>query len=127
MTKYLEIYKCMLCGNIVQVFHEAAADLVCCDQKMKLQEEQSADTSLEKHVPYIEKISGGYRVKVGENTEHPMTEAHYIEWIELIADNKIYRESLKPGDKPEAVFMVEASKVVAREYCNIHGHWKNEG
>ena len=126
MTKRLEIYKCMLCGNIVEVFHEADANLVCCDEKMKLQEEQTADTSTEKHVPYIEKIDGGYKVRIGENVEHPMIENHYIEWIELIADNKIYREYLKPGDKPEALFKVEADKVIAREYCNIHGHWKNE-
>ena len=127
MTKQLEIYKCMLCGNIVEVFHEAEADLFCCGEKMKLQEEKVADAGTEKHVPYIEKVDEGYRVRVGENTEHPMTEEHYIEWIEVIADNKIYRDHLKPGDKPEALFKVEACKVIAREYCNIHGLWKNHG
>ena len=127
MTKKLEIYKCMLCGNIVEVFHEADADLVCCNEKMKLQEEKTADTTTEKHVPYIEKIDGGYKVRIGESTEHPMTEEHYIEWIELIVDDKVYREHLKQGNKPEAVFKIEGSKVIAREYCNIHGLWKNEG
>ncbi len=126
MTKPLEIYKCMVCGNIVEVLHEAEADLVCCGEKMKLQEEKSDDATTEKHVPYIEKVDGGYRVRVGENTEHPMTEDHYIEWIEVIAGNKIYRQHLNPGDKPEAIFKVEAAKVIAREYCNIHGHWKNQ-
>lgn len=127
MTKRLEIYKCMVCGNIVEVFHGAEADLVCCNEKMKLLDEKTADTTTEKHVPYIEKIDGGYKVRIGENTEHPMTEEHYIEWIEIIADGKVYREHLKPGDKPEALFKVETDKIIAREHCNIHGLWKNEG
>lgn len=126
MTKRLEIYRCMMCGNIAEIFHEAEADLFCCGEKMVLQEEQTADTSTEKHVPYIEKVDGGYRVRVGEKAEHPMIENHHIEWIELIADNKIYREHFKPGDKAEAFFKVEADRVIAREYCNIHGHWQNE-
>ena len=124
-TNWLEVYKCTVCGNIAEIFHGSCEDLVCCGKKMVLQEEQTADTSLEKHVPYIEEIDGGYRVRVGENAEHPMVEDHYIEWIEMVADNRVYREYLKPGDKPEALFMLEADKVIVREYCNIHGHWQN--
>jgi len=127
MTKPLEIYKCMVCGNIVEVFHEAEADLSCCGENMKLQDEKTADITTEKHVPYIEKTDGGYKIRIGETVDHPMTEEHYIEWIEVIADGKVYREHLKPGDKPEAFFKIEADKIIVREYCNIHGLWKNQG
>lgn len=125
MAKLLEVYKCDLCGNIVEVFHGGAGELVCCGEAMKYQEEKTADGSQEKHVPFVEKIDSGFKVRIGEGAEHPMTAEHYIEWIEIIADNKVYRQNLKPGEKPEAVFMIDAEKVVAREYCNIHGHWKN--
>jgi superoxide reductase len=93
---------------------------------MELQEAASVDAAKEKHVPVIEKTSSGFKVKVG-STAHPMEEKHYIEWIELIADGKAYREFLKPGQTPEAEFCIQASQVTAREYCNIHGLWKAEG
>jgi superoxide reductase len=124
MAVLLGVYKCNLCGNIVEVFHEGAGELVCCNEAMKYQEEKVADSSMEKHVPFVEKIDGGFKVRIGENTEHPMTPEHFIEWIEIIADNKVYRQHLKAGEKPEAVFMVEAESVIAREYCNVHGLWK---
>lgn len=124
MAKRLEVYKCEVCGNVVEVLHEGAGQMVCCDQPMTLVTENTVDAAKEKHVPVIEKIDGGYRVKVGSVT-HPMEEKHYIEWIELIADGKAYREFLKPGVAPEAVFKVEASQVTAREYCNLHGLWKS--
>lgn len=124
MAKRLEVYKCEVCGNIVEVLHEGGGEMVCCDQPMTLVTENTVDAAKEKHVPVIEKIDGGYRVKVGSVT-HPMEEKHYIEWIELIADGKAYREFLKPGVAPEAVFKVEASQVTAREYCNLHGLWKS--
>lgn len=123
MAKKLQVYKCDVCGNIVEVLHEGGGQMVCCDQPMTLVTENTVDAAKEKHVPVIEKIDGGYRVKVGSVT-HPMEEKHYIEWIELIADGKAYREFLKPGVVPEAVFKVEASQVMAREYCNLHGLWK---
>ena len=123
MAKRLEIYKCNLCGNIVEVLFGSDGTLVCCDQPMVLMNENTVDAAKEKHVPVIEKIDGGYKVKVGA-VAHPMEEKHYIQWIELIADGKIYRQFLNPGDAPEAVFQVSASSVVAREYCNLHGHWK---
>lgn len=90
---------------------------------MKLMDEQTADSSTEKHVPVIEKTSNGYKVTVG-STLHPMEEKHYIEWIEMIADGKSYRQYLKPGDQPVAEFCVEAKEVSAREYCNVHGLWR---
>ena len=123
MTKKLEIYMCEACRNIVEVLHEGAGALVCCGSPMKLLVENTVDASREKHVPVLEKFRGGVKVKVG-SVPHPMEEKHYIEWIELIADGKAYRQFLSPGAAPEAVFMVSASQMSARELCNIHGLWK---
>mgnify|MGYP001030538437 CR=1 FL=1 len=119
----LEVYKCNVCGNIVEVIHVGGGELVCCGKPMVLQVENTVDASKEKHVPVIEKTSDGYKVKVG-SVPHPMEEKHYIEWIELSADGVAYRKFLKPGDAPEAEFCIQASKVEAREYCNLHGLWK---
>jgi len=123
MTKRLEIYKCELCGNIIEMLHEGNGEPVCCGEPMKLFVENTVDAAREKHVPVIEKTDGGYKVKVG-SVAHPMEEKHYIEWIELIADGKAYRQFLEPGQEPEAMFAVEADSVTAREYCNLHGLWK---
>lgn len=123
MAEKLQVYKCDVCGNIVEVVHGGEGELVCCGQAMKLMTENTVDAAKEKHVPAVEKVSGGFKVKVGE-VAHPMEEKHYIEWIEVIADGKAYRQFLSPGEAPEAVFMVEAGEVTAREYCNIHGLWK---
>jgi superoxide reductase len=125
MTKRLQIYKCEVCGNMVEIIHEGAGELVCCDQPMKLMEENTTDAALEKHVPVIEKTEDGIKVKVG-SVPHPMQEEHYIEWIELIADGRAYRQFLSPSEEPEAVFSIEAQSVTAREYCNLHGLWKSE-
>lgn len=123
MAKKLEIYKCSVCGNIVEVLHGGVGELVCCGKPMELLDEKTADATTEKHVPVIEKIDGGYKVKVG-SVPHPMQDEHYIEWIELLADGKAYREFLEPGGEPEAVFNVDADSVSAREHCNVHGLWK---
>jgi superoxide reductase len=123
MAEKLEIYKCTVCGNIVEVLHGGDGVLICCGQPMEDMAEKTADQGKEKHVPVIEKISGGYKVKVG-SIPHPMEEKHYIEWIELLADGKAYRQFLNPREAPEAVFNVEADSVSAREHCNIHGLWK---
>jgi len=125
MTQQKQIYKCNICGNIVEVLHPGTGQLVCCGQPMKLLTEKIKDVGREKHVPVIEKIERGIKVKVG-SMPHPMEEKHYIEWIEIIADGKSYRQFLKPGDSPEAEFEVEAKSIEAREYCNIHGLWKSE-
>ena len=125
MSNMHEVYKCEHCGNIVAILHPGSCAPACCGQPMKLLTEGSVDAAKEKHVPVIEKIDGGYKVKVG-SVAHPMEEKHYIEWIELLADGASYRQFLKPGDAPEAVFKTNATKVVAREYCNLHGHWKAE-
>ena len=124
MAEQLEIYKCEVCGNIVEVLHGGAGQLVCCGQPMTLLVENTVDAAKEKHVPIIEKVDNGYKVKVG-SVAHPMEEKHFIEWIELIAGGKAYRQFLNPGDAPEAFFAVEADQVSAREHCNIHGLWRN--
>lgn len=126
MAKLRDVYKCEVCGHIVEVVHAGGGTLVCCGQNMTFQEEKTEDSSTEKHVPFIEEIDGGFKVKVGENTTHPMTEEHHIEWIELIADGIVYRKHLKSGEAPEATFMVKADEVNAREYCNLHGLWVNK-
>jgi superoxide reductase len=122
MVKLNEVYKCSLCGNIVEVVHAGASALFCCNQPMTLLTENTVDASKEKHVPVIEVGASGITVKVG-SVAHPMEAAHYIEWIELIADGKVYRQQLQPGQAPEATFPVIARQVTAREYCNLHGLW----
>ncbi|MDA8163238.1 MAG: desulfoferrodoxin [Desulfobacteraceae bacterium] len=123
MTKRLQVYKCMICGNMVEMVHEGVGELVCCGQPMKLMEENSVDAAKEKHVPVIERVDGGFKVKVG-SVPHPMEEKHYIEWIEVIADGRAYRQFLSPGKAPEAFFCIDATEITAREYCNLHGLWK---
>jgi len=123
MTEKLQIYKCEVCGNIVEMLHEGKGTLVCCGQPMKFFMENTVDASKEKHLPVIEKTPTGFKVKVG-SLAHPMEETHYIEWIEVLADGKAYRAFLKPGGTPEAFFDFSADTITAREYCNLHGLWK---
>mgnify|MGYP001817880655 FL=1 len=123
MAEQLEVYKCDLSGNIVEVLHGGAGELVCCGQPMKLFVENTVDAAKEKHVPAIEKTAEGFKVKVG-SVPHPMEDKHYIEWVEVIAGGKTYRQFLKPGEEPEATFCIDADQVTAREYCNLHGLWK---
>jgi len=123
MAERLEVYKCEACGNIVEVIHGGGGELVCCGDPMQLLVENTVDAAKEKHVPVIEKVDGGVKVKVGD-VAHPMEEKHYIEWIEIIADGKADRQFLDPGQTPEAVFKTDSQNVTAREYCNLHGLWK---
>lgn len=124
MTKNQQIYKCAVCGNIVEILHEGDGELVCCGEPMKLFVENTVDAAKEKHIPVVEKIEGGFKVKVG-SVPHPMEDKHYIEWIQVIADDgRVYRKFLKPGNLPEAIFKIDANSIVAREYCNLHGLWK---
>ena len=124
MAEKLEVYKCEMCGNIVEVLHGGAGSLVCCGQDMVLQKENTTDAAQEKHVPVVEKTADGFKVKVG-SVAHPMEADHYIEWIEVIADGTAYRKFLNPGDAPEATFRTEGSDAQARAYCNLHGLWKS--
>ena len=125
MIELNQIYRCNICGNIVEVLHVGGGELVCCGQPMELLKENTVDAALEKHVPVIEKTSSRIKVKVG-SVPHPMEDAHYIEFIEVIADGRIYRKFLKPGDEPEAEFEISAENITAREYCNLHGFWKSD-
>jgi len=124
MTAQKQVYRCNICGNIVEVLHAGKGELVCCGQPMELLTEKAKDVGLEKHVPVIEATAKGIKVKVGD-VPHPMEAKHYIEWIEIIADGKSCRVFLKPGEEPEAEFEIRPQKVVAREYCNVHGLWKS--
>lgn len=130
MTKINEIYKCEICGNIVEVLHEGAGELVCCGQPMKLQEEKTQDPELgEKHVPVVKSIddegNSRVKIKVGE-AEHPMTPEHYIEWIEILTPDRVLRKYLKPGEKPEKEFTIRAGTFTTRIYCNLHGLWEKK-
>lgn len=123
MAKKLQVFKCNVCGNMVEGIHEGAGTLTCCNQPMQVLDENTTDAAQEKHVPVIVKKDGGFLVTVG-SVAHPMVDDHWIEWIELLADGKAYRQFLNPGDKPEAFFCIEAKAVSAREFCNLHGLWK---
>jgi len=123
MAEKKEVYKCEACGNIVEVLHGGKGELVCCGKAMKLFKENTVDAAKEKHIPVVEKTADGFKVKVGE-VAHPMEEKHYIEWIEIIAGGKAYRQFLNPGDTPEVEFKIEADQITARAYCNLHGLWK---
>jgi len=125
MTLQNQIYKCETCGNIVEVLHTGMGTLVCCGKSMVLQKENNKDFSQEKHIPVLTKNSEGITVKVG-SVEHPMTEEHYIEWIEIITDKEIAKKFLNPGEKPEANFCVNGKLKELRSYCNLHGLWKSQ-
>ncbi|MCL5410857.1 MAG: desulfoferrodoxin [Patescibacteria group bacterium] len=118
-----QVYKCSVCGNIVEVLFAGGGTLVCCGKPMELLAEKTEDEGKEKHVPVVEKSDNKIKVKVG-SIPHPMEQEHYIQWIEVIADGRIYRKHLKPGDSPEAEFEIEANEIMVREYCNVHGLWK---
>lgn len=123
MTAKNEIFKCEVCKNLIEVINNGDGPLHCCDQPMKALRENTVDAAKEKHIPVVEKVNGGVQVTVG-SVEHPMTEEHYIMWIEVITDTKTYRKDLKPGDKPQAFFEIDEDVRTVREYCNLHGLWK---
>ncbi len=124
MTERNQVYKCELCGNIVEVAHPSGGTLSCCGQSMALLAENTVDAAVEKHAPVLTAVDGGYHVAVG-SVAHPMAEEHHIEWIELVAGDTVLRQHLAPGEAPEAMFRTDAADVTARAYCNLHGHWKS--
>ena len=124
MTEIRQIYKCDICGNIVEVLHNGVGELVCCGEPMNLLTEKTKDAGLEKHVPVTDEVGNRIKVRVGD-VPHPMEPNHYIEWIELLADGTSYKKFLKPGDAPEAEFEISAESLVVREFCNLHGLWKS--
>ena len=122
MVELKQVYRCPVCGNVVEVVRVGGGELVCCGQAMELQRPGMVDASLEKHVPVIYRTADGFKVVVGSE-KHPMTVEHHIEWIELIVDGKVYREHLKIESEPEAEFCVQGKEIEARAYCNLHGLW----
>ena len=124
MTERLQIYKCEICGNIVEMLQGGKGELICCGQPMKLFKENTIDASVEKHVPVVSREGSNINVKVG-SVAHPMEESHYIQWIEVVSGDKAYRRFLKAGEAPEADFCIEGKDMTVREYCNIHGLWKS--
>ncbi|KGK90028.1 DNA topoisomerase II [Desulfosporosinus sp. HMP52] len=124
MTNLRELYVCSICGNVVEVVNTGASALVCCNKPMNILQAGTTDASLEKHVPVIEAVSGGIKVKVG-SAAHPMEEKHFIRFIEVLTKEQVLRAELEPGQAPEATFLVAENEVIeVREYCNIHGLWK---
>jgi superoxide reductase len=125
MTQLREIYFCSLCGNLIEVLSSGAPALVCCKQPMEKVKAKTEDGAVEKHVPFMEDCEGGVKVKIGQNTAHPMTGEHFIKFIEIRTANKVGRAELKPGDAPEAIFHIDAEEITEiYEYCNVHGLWK---
>ncbi len=132
MTKLKQIYKCNICGNIVEVLHTGQGELVCCGQPMELIIAKNKDEGQEKHMPVIKELPAnmcsdkdGFKIKVGE-IEHPMQEDHYIEWIEInTEDGKSGKRFLTPKDKPIVDFYTRKKVISIRVYCNIHGLWEN--
>ncbi len=125
MTQLRELYRCDICQNVVEVCHEGAPSLVCCGEAMKKLEAKTEDEGKEKHVPVTEEVSGGVKVKVG-SVAHPMEEKHFIKFIEILTKNKVIRAELAPGQEPRADFCVKKEDVTeVREFCTVHGLWKN--
>jgi superoxide reductase len=124
MTELNQVYKCNVCGNIVEVVHSGGGELVCCGQPMELEVEKTEiEEGKEKHVPVVEKTDGGLIVQVG-SVSHPMESEHYIEWIEVVTEHRTYKKFLEPGTEPVAEFFLEAEHFTVRAYCNVHGLWK---
>ncbi len=123
--KNMDIYRCKHCKLQVEV--TAGADItapVCCGEPMELQVANTQEAAAEKHIPVLTTLDDGILIKVG-SVEHPMTEAHYIEWIEVLNGSYVNRCHLKPGDLPQASFYVHKSpKLIVRASCNIHGIWQ---
>ena len=126
MAERKQVYRCEICGNIVEVLHGGAGQLVCCGQPMNLMApKQTEEGGYEKHLPVVTVDGNKVHVKVG-SVEHPMMEKHWIEWIALDTKNGVHRVYLNPGEKPEATFHTQDKVHGAREYCNLHGHWETK-
>ncbi|MEG0771893.1 desulfoferrodoxin [Clostridium sp.] len=124
MSELRQIYKCEVCGHIIEVVHAGGGTLVCCGKPMTLKKENTQEAAVEKHVPVVEKIDGGYRVTVG-SVIHPMTVEHHIEWIEVHTNDRVYRKYLSIDEQPTAEFLINEEIIYAREYCNLHGLWRS--
>ena len=124
MTKRSEVYRCSVCGAVVEVLSGGGGTLHCCGQPMERLEEQVSEAGVEKHLPVVEQVVGGYRVKVGQ-VPHPMQAEHHIEWIELLTPRGVQHQRLHVTGKPEAIFLTAESPIAVRAYCNLHGLWRS--
>jgi len=121
-----KIYKCNVCGNIVELIHESGGELICCGKPMGLVESKEKEEGNEKHLPIIVKADSGVIINIGE-VDHPMEDKHYIEWIEVVTEVGVYRKCLKPNEKPNASFCIREDQIISvREYCNVHGLWERK-
>ena len=126
MIKKKSVYYCVKCHNIVESLWNGKPPLVCCGEDMQELAANTVDAAVEKHVPVIERDGNRVKVSVG-SVPHPMQPDHYILFIEVLAGNKVYRHDFKEGDtKAEAVFIIEETDIVAREFCNLHGLWQTQ-
>jgi len=123
MAETMQVFRCEVCGHVIQIMHGGAGTLVCCNQPMTLLTENTTDAAQEKHVPVVEREDGQIKVHVG-SVDHPMDEKHYIEWIEVVAEGVVMQRYLKPGDAPAATFATDARELTVRAYCNLHGLWR---
>lgn len=126
MLEKKAVYKCEICGNLVESLWNGKPAVSCCGQPMTKLEPNTVDAATEKHVPVIEKDGNKVTVKVGE-VAHPMTSEHYILFVEVVAGNKVYRHDFEKNDeKAEATFIIEEEDLFARAYCNLHGFWSSK-
>lgn len=125
MSATRAFYRCSVCGNIVELIYDGGGELVCCGQPMNLLQANTSDGATEKHVPVAVREGGKVHVTVG-SVAHPMTDAHYIQWIWVAQGSRTQRVALEPGMAPEADFPVDDGPMTVYEYCNLHGLWKAE-
>lgn len=126
MTKKLEMYKCNVCGNFIEVVLAGEGELVCCNLPMELLKANTTDAATEKHVPFFVKKDNELEVRIG-SVLHPMTDEHYIQFIEVVSDDERYvkRKYLYPTDEPTFLLKgYDIGALNAREHCNLHGLWE---
>ncbi len=122
----MKIFKCHICGNMVELIENGGGELVCCGEPMEDLVAKETDLGLEKHVPVATYHDNLLTVKVG-SVEHPMSSDHYISTIIIKYEGQTARYDLKPSDSPSAQFLIPATakQIEIYEYCNIHGLWKS--
>ncbi len=125
MAEKLEVYKCEMCGNEVEVLKGGMGALECCGQPMILMAPKTEDAGMEKHLPVVEVTDTGVTVKVG-SIPHPMEEEHFITWIEVITNSRTYKKFLEPGAPAMAEFETTCKVREVRSYCNLHGLWSTK-
>lgn len=122
MKTPVAFYRCEICGNMVGLIKNGGGTLVCCGQNMTKLVPNTTEAAIEKHIPAVEKKDGKLSVTVG-SVPHPMTEAHYIEWIAVVSQKSTVRIALSPSEEPKAVFE-DKGPCEVYAYCNLHGLWK---